>query len=165
MFWMLAFMQAPLTLAPLLLHWLYQGKSPRQRRMQQVQFTGVGSPRGDWWEKQKRPHVPRAAWVRHRPMSRTRQIELSGNPRATPPSRMVLLACVCLLDWESTGVLFPSSFQREDWGPGAEPRPCSLPRSRQQVTACSQGLPGSGKGSKAKNRLPMHPLYCTCLRI
>lgn len=38
---------------------IINAEAPRQRRMQQVQPAGVGSPRGDWWEKQKPPRVPR----------------------------------------------------------------------------------------------------------
>lgn len=85
--------------------------------------TGVGSPRGDWWEKQKQPHVPIAAQVTYRPMSSKRQMKLSGNPGAQPPSHTALLVCIFLPDWESTNVLFPPSFQRADRGPGVEPWP------------------------------------------
>jgi len=123
--------------------------------MQQVQCESVGSPRGDLWEKQRLVCVLRAARVRRRLMSMKRQIEPSGNPGAQTLSRMALLVCICLLDWESTGLLFPPSFQRADLGPGAEPWPCLLTMSGQRVTADSQGLSRRGKGRKAK-QLPPH---------
>lgn len=57
----------------------------------------------------------------HKLMSSERQMKLSGNSGEWPPSHTALLVCICLLDWESTNVLFPPSFQRADQGPGAEP--------------------------------------------
>lgn len=140
-------LQTSLTLASLLLHWLCQLKSPWQRRMLQVQSTGVGSPRGDWWEKQKLPHVLRAAQVTYRSMSSKRQMKLSGNSGAQPPPRTALFVCISLLDWESTDVLFPCSFQRADQGPGVEPWPSHC---QWAVSADNKGLPRTGKGRKAK---------------
>lgn len=160
---MLAFMclQASLILASLLLHWHYQHKSPQQRRMLQIQSAGIGSPRGDWWEKQKLSPVLRAAWVRCRLMSRKGQIVWSGNPGSWSPPGTALLVCICLLDWESTGLLLPCSFQRADQGPGAEHWPCLL----SAVTADRQGLLRWGKKVKQSNRLPKHSLYCSGLII
>lgn len=75
-----------------------------------------------------------------------------GRSRSRPVSQEGSV-CICFLDWESTGVLFPPSFQRAGQGPGAEPWPRSLPSRRQWATADSQGLPGRGKGRKAKQSL------------
>lgn len=106
-------------------------KPMRKKNAASILPTGVGSPRGDWWEKQKLPHVPIAAQVTYRPMSSKRQMKLSGNPGAQPPSHTALLVCIFFAGLGVNQCFISSQFPKSRSGPWSRALAHWLPTNKQ----------------------------------